>query len=159
MYKPLTDPNALSSILPNFFGGEFIVARGRGHSSEVFTGKVNRIIIPDMNIKTIEIVPEITFERWIGCKADFSPVKRWRPIDVPSGKIVFHYNWFCQQPRHARLKLAHIQTDDRCWFCSYKEPARLDLFRAKLIAMLVEDSMNEPPTLKRLRDWLLARML
>lgn len=173
MHTHPSDPEELIPLLEKFYGGEFVLKKGRGRDTLVFHGKIDRVVVPVPSQKTIVIHTSIVFERTIGCKANQSPTKRWKETDLPSGKLVFPYSWFYPQPKHERLKLEFVpkkdgdkkskkksaeeeSTHDRCWLCSHTDPIYLDLFRTMLMRMFLEESVRKESMWRRFRDRIMS---
>lgn len=152
MYVPRTDPKELVLLLPRFCGAQFIVKKGRGKDTEVYAGKIEKVEVQNLSEKKIAIYSHMVCQRRIGCNADFSEAERWTQVEFPSGTLAFEYNWFYEQRRHARLKLESVVHNDRCWLCSYTDPIHLELFRAMLMKMFVEESLKKESLWRRLRS-------
>ncbi len=145
--------------LPQFENGEFVLKQGRGRDTLVYTGKIERLEIPDMSQRKVRVHPHSLYERLVG--ENFSE-RRWKPTELHI--IEFSYIWFYPQPNHARLKLQFlgekekpeggtVEIDERLWLCSYTDPIYLDLFRAQLLKKFYEESVSKPKTfLQRIRD-------
>ena len=171
MHRHLTDTVRLSVLLPAFSGGEFITRKGRGKGSEVYYGKIEKVIIPHLTRQKICIHTKQVYKKVIGCKADFSDTIRWEQVEFPSGELAFDYSWFYQQPRHARLKLEFVPKNedggkeeskekyDRCWLCSDTDPINLELFRTMLMAMFLKESRRKETLFRRLRKRLFVHLL
>lgn len=155
MHRHLTDPRKLSKILPEFFGGEFIVKKGRGKDTLVYCGKTERVTMPNPLEQVIYIHSAILYERYIGCERDYSPVERWKEVAHHSGVIHFEYSWYYRQPSRARLKLDAPERHDRCWICAYTDPIHLELFRTMLQSMFLKESLQKEPLFTRFRNLLL----
>ena len=151
MHRHHTDPEALKLLLPSFFGGPFIVKKGRGAETLVFCGLADTITVPNSARQTVTIVCRALCERWIGCHADFTPAERWKTVLPPPEGLVFDYRWFYEQKTRGRLKFvaAHY---DRCWLCSDKNPVQRELFPATLMKMFLDECLQKEHLLKRLRD-------
>lgn len=156
MHRHRDDPKELDVLLTDFFGGEFILKKGRGKDTLVYSGRIDKIVIPNLSQKMMVIQSRILYERWIGCDADFAEAERWKAIDPPSEGIAFGYSWFYQQKRYARLKLESTASNERCWLCSYTDPIHLELFRAMLMKMFLEESLRKESSWKKLRNRLLT---
>lgn len=155
MHPHRTNPQELSTLLPIFSGGEFILKHGRGEGSEVYDGKIDTVTVPSILSRAICISSRQVYRKVIGCDADFSSVIKWERIEFPSGELTFDFDWFYQQPRRARLKLE--STEDRCWLCSDADPINLALFRTMLMTMFLEEAKRKESLLKRLRRRVFVR--
>ncbi|MDO8620503.1 MAG: hypothetical protein Q7R64_04125 [bacterium] len=169
MHRHYAKATELTKLLLQFENGEFILKQGRGRDTPVFTGKIERLEIPNISETKVQVHPHSLYERWLG-RDNFSE-RRWRSIELHI--IEFNYTWFYPQPRHSRLKLqawrerkdvdgtivkdtkgnAVIEIDERLWLCSYTDPIYLDVFRAQLLKKFYEESVSKPKTfLQRIRD-------
>ena len=165
MYIPHKDPKKLGSLLPQFFGGEFILKEGHGKGTPVHTGKIEKVVVPDFSRQEINISCRILYRQFIGCNADFSDAERWKVVEPPLNGIKFAYSWFYQQPNRERLKLEFESdegkndkrvgnderrwNDQRCWLCSATDPINLDLFRIMLMKMFLEEAFQKEQSLAR----------
>lgn len=151
MHRHYTDPGELIPLLPQFFGGPFILKKGRGVETLVYGGLAETITVPDPALQTIVITCRALCERSIGCHADFTPAERWKAVPPPPQGIVFDYRWFYEQKKHGRLKLVAAY-HDRCWLCSHTNPVQRELFPATLMKMFLDECLREESLLKKLRD-------
>ncbi|MDO8594581.1 MAG: hypothetical protein Q7R93_03630 [bacterium] len=145
------DPKVLSDLLPEFFGGEFIIKEGIGEATLVFRGKIDRVVADDSSMRNIVISSQLVYEKILGGD--------WKQVDLSFVKMPFAYTWYYRQPRHARLKLEFEpnekeksqKTLNRCWLCSHTHPIYLDLFRTMLMNMFLKECVEKE---SKLRKWL-----
>lgn len=148
MHRHHKDPVELSQLAQEFRGGQFVLKKGRGTETEVLSGKVSRIEIPDLAAQRMVIHCEVLYKQRIGCNDDFSNALRWEPMAPPPGGILIEYSWFYPQPTHARLKLESVPQNERCWLCSHEHPMHLDLFRTMLRTLFLKENLRKASSLQ-----------
>lgn len=151
MHKHYKDPAELCQLVQKFRNGQFVLKKGRGTETEVLSGKIDRIEVPDFTAHKMVLHCELVYKQRIGCSADFSNALRWEPVASPLGGILIEYSWFYPQPTHARLKLESVPQNERCWLCSHENPMHIDLFRTMLRTMFLKENLRKTSSLQ---EWL-----
>lgn len=152
MHRHYTSPERLRFLVRQFFGGEFILKKGRGKDTEVYSGKSDSIMVSEFPKREIVIHCRICYRQRIGCNSDFSITERWEAVTPPLGGLSFEYSWFYPQPKHARLKLESVPNNERCWLCSYEQPVHLALFRTMLKIMFLQEIFQKKSRFRKWRD-------
>src|SRR3989344_4959088 len=145
-----TKPEELRRLVQKFRNGEVIYVKGRGDSSKVECGRVEDVEVPDVSAQTVVIDCTNLHSRQVNRKAGLPNTIQWGKIQPSTKRLVFNYSWFYTQKKGARLKLESGPEDERCWLCSSEYPIYLDLFRATILRLILEESVERE---NRFQGW------